>query len=303
MTSIRAIDGNDSTDERKKLVDYALEGFDVALLSISVNNDMYRQRQQNLNGILETLGHKLNTFGHTYEIEYAFIGMKDDGCYDFRKQMNRTNEYMLNKGMDGLMKKVDDLAEVVKIVQKNSSIPTILTIKLRNLKENTVGRLVFIDLLHPRFSQLTKTHDKLYDSFSKLRNAVATITSDKSAKIDLSNTFLTKEMTKYISGHNKLVIFAYLNDIISTEMQARETRFLLDFVTSLKDVPVRMLPNPTQSQINEKLYKMQMARSVQNIEELTQSLAKARNAHSDYNERIAIERKKVSYRIYGNYRP
>lgn len=52
---------------------------------------MYRQRQQNLNGILETLGHKLNTFGHTYEIEYAFIGMKDDGCYDFRKQMNRTS--------------------------------------------------------------------------------------------------------------------------------------------------------------------------------------------------------------------
>lgn len=74
--------------------------------------------------------------------------------------------------MDGLMKKVDDLAEVVKIVQKNSSIPTILTIKLRNLKENTVGRLVFIDLLHPRFSQLTKTHDKLYDSFSKLRKYV-----------------------------------------------------------------------------------------------------------------------------------
>lgn len=63
-------------------------------------------------------------------------------------------------------------------------------------------------------------------------------------------------MTKYISGHNKLVVFGYLNDTISTEIQARETRFLLDFICSLKDIPVRMLLNPTQSQINEKEYKV-----------------------------------------------
>lgn len=52
---------------------------------------MYKQRQQNTNEILQTLGYKLNLSGHTYEIEYAFIGMKDDGCYDFRKQMDRTS--------------------------------------------------------------------------------------------------------------------------------------------------------------------------------------------------------------------
>lgn len=75
---------------------------------------------------------------------------------------------MLEKGMDSIMKKVGSLSEIVKIVQKNSSIPTVLTIKLRNLVKNTIGRLVLIDLLHPRFSQLTKTHDKLYNSFSEL---------------------------------------------------------------------------------------------------------------------------------------
>lgn len=71
--------------------------------------------------------------------------------------------------MDDIMKKVDNLRTIKEIAQKNSSLPTILTIKLKNLKKNTVGRLVLIDLLHPQFSHLlNKGNDKLFFSFSQL---------------------------------------------------------------------------------------------------------------------------------------
>lgn len=78
--------------------------------------------------------------------------------------------------MDGIMKKVGNIMAIWTILQRDSSIPTIMTIKLTNLKKNTVGRLVLIDLLHPRFSLLyQKGKEKSFFSFSKLRKFVYVI--------------------------------------------------------------------------------------------------------------------------------
>lgn len=52
---------------------------------------MYKARQKNINEILRILSYELSQFDKTYEIEYAFVGMKDDGCHDFRKQMDRSS--------------------------------------------------------------------------------------------------------------------------------------------------------------------------------------------------------------------
>lgn len=93
--------------------------------------------------------------------------------------------------------------------------------------------------------------------FFLIGKAVNDITTPgKMHRLNLSSSFLMKEIAKYISGHNKLVVFGFLNDNISTQMQARETRLLLDFISNLKDTPVRMLPNTAHNQIENKLYKV-----------------------------------------------
>jgi hypothetical protein len=107
---------------------------------------MYKARSKNVDEILRKPNAELDAPNNIFQIEYSYVG---------------------------IMKNVDNIMAIWTISQKNSSIPTIMTIKLTHLKKNMFGRVVLIDLLHPRFSLMFhKRNEKSSFSFSKLRKFV-----------------------------------------------------------------------------------------------------------------------------------
>ncbi|KAI8090829.1 hypothetical protein BDF21DRAFT_491172 [Thamnidium elegans] len=239
--------------EQEQLVNYALNGFDVASLSISVCNgptqDMYQARKQNLDAIFQILESKLGS-KPDIQIEFAYVCLHDQGCYDLRKELDRSNESMIERGLEGIMKPAK-LKEIWSDALRGTAWPSILTIKLIDPAKDTVGRLSLVDLLHPRFSSLLNSgKDKCYHSFQKLVNTITAVTTPGyNGKLSTNNCFLIHELEKYITGRNKLIVFGFMNDKMVTEIHWRETKSLLYLMQALKDMPVRMVPNPSAKEV------------------------------------------------------
>lgn len=80
-----------------------------------------------------------------------------------------TEESMIERGMEGIMKPAK-LREIWENASRGTKWPSILVIKLTDLRKNTVGRIAVFDLLHPRFSPLlNSSSENGYNSFQKLR--------------------------------------------------------------------------------------------------------------------------------------
>lgn len=53
---------------------------------------MYKERRKNIDEILQKLSSKLDASNNIFQIEYAYVGIKDESCYDFRKEVERSSK-------------------------------------------------------------------------------------------------------------------------------------------------------------------------------------------------------------------
>lgn len=129
--------------------------------------------------VLNLLQGKLLAIKDKIKIEYVYLGLTDDCCYDLRKDLlytsnekNKTQLYqkvinfildklMCEKGTDFLMKRVEDISDIWhQIEQPKKNLPLILNIKITDKKNSTQGRLVLVDLLYPTFSLLLSPNNE-----------------------------------------------------------------------------------------------------------------------------------------------
>jgi hypothetical protein len=128
------------------------------------------------------------------------------------------------------MKTVENIDGIISVMKKGPTMPSILNIKLKNIEKKTTGRLIIIDLLHPRFTPLLPgVTNPIHESFDYLRKVfisssfynyliikiefiVDKLTSPNCTEIlKTSATVLTNEITKYICGKSRLLVVGYIN--------------------------------------------------------------------------------------------
>lgn len=72
--------------------------------------------------------------------------------------------------MGSFMRSVDSIGDIISIIEKEPIMPSILNIRLTHAENKTTGRLVIVDLLHPRFTPLLPgITNPIHASFDYLR--------------------------------------------------------------------------------------------------------------------------------------
>lgn len=131
------------------------------------------------------------SLGKDYSIEYIYISITDEYCYDIKRNKQyssklegRKRKYkhkqfidseMLKVGIDSLMYKAKNMTEVWSAIKTGPKEPFILRIKS---SYKLGAHFTIIDMKHPRFSHITpaiENSPNIYYSFAKLRKSRFTL--------------------------------------------------------------------------------------------------------------------------------
>ncbi|CAO3628553.1 unnamed protein product [Mucor hiemalis] len=264
-------------DECCNLIDSVLEGYNAAYFSLSVSDGhrhaMDEKRNQTFKVLFEQLDTAISNSAEIFELEYAFLGLVNSECYDVRKKIIRTNESMETRGIDSIMRSVDNVGKIRDLmIDREMTIPYLLSIKLTNTNTKTIGRFSIIDLLYSPFSPSVRDN-----TLNSIQDILSALTTPKyTGLMQLGSSFLAKEITKYICGHNELLMILFMNDQIIKESHSRDTLFLLSLVSSFTSMPVRTFPNVIISN-NAELKKLRseikkLSKQREKLEKLHESL-------------------------------
>ncbi|KAG2233902.1 hypothetical protein INT48_004390 [Thamnidium elegans] len=289
------------TDKHENGIDEAIEGYDIAMVSLSAGDTetLDDKRMNNLEMVLNLLQGKLRATKGEIKIEYVYLGVTDECCYDLRKDLLYTNKSMCEKGIDFLMKRVDDVSDIwVQIEQPKRKLPQMLSIKLTDEKNLTQGRLVLVDLLYPTFSLLLSPSNKkeaLESSCVHLYDTVRIISSSAPASFtEEIPYFLTKELGPYISGAKKMILSTYFQDRIDDERILAKTKVCFDFIDSLRGTRVVMLKNRLDTDSKDKR-KRESERNIQILQirckSLKEQLKKEKSSRENLKKQIEIDEK------------
>ncbi|KAL9543040.1 hypothetical protein MBANPS3_008308 [Mucor bainieri] len=233
-----------SMQERRQLIDLALQGYNVTALSMSQGerNSTYEQRRKDLESTIQMLKVAIRNTNAQIRLECAYVGLDDTFTFDFIKDVERSNERILQKGLDSVMKDISDLDVIWTRASQGSILPLVLSIKITNTATQKQGRIQLFDLLLPPFSApMPNAGRTIYQSFShlvKLANASSSAYNDH---LPYDQFVLTYLLACPLCGHEKFSVFLYLNDRV-TDRRLKDTVSLLDFANVLKNLHTRTLP-------------------------------------------------------------
>ncbi|EPB81553.1 hypothetical protein HMPREF1544_11728 [Mucor circinelloides 1006PhL] len=233
-----------SIKERKQLIDLALKGYNVTALSMSQGerSSTYNQRRKDLESTIQLLKAAIAKSNSPVRLEYAYVGLDDTFSYDFIKGVERPNERILKKGLDSVMKEIDNLDIVWTSASRGSILPLVLSIKITHTNRQKQGRIQLFDLLIPPFSApASKTDRTIYQSFSHLVNLAKASSISCAEHLPYDQFVLTDLLAHPICGHEKFSVFLYANDFVS-DRKLKDTVSIFDFASTLKNLYTRTLP-------------------------------------------------------------
>ncbi|GAN00645.1 hypothetical protein MAM1_0001d00067 [Mucor ambiguus] len=242
-----------SIQERKQLIDLALQGYNVTALSMSQGerNSTYEQRRKDLESTVQILKAAIRNSNSQVRLECAYVGLDDTFSFDFIKDVERPNERILQKGLDSVMKEMSDLDVVWTRASQGSILPLVLSIKITHTATLKQGRIQLFDLLLPPFSApAPNTGRTIYQSFSHLVNLAKASSTSCNDQLPYNQFVLTYLLAHPLCGHEKFSVFLYLNDRV-TDRKLKDTISLLDFAAILKTLHTRTLPIRSVFQTNE----------------------------------------------------
>ncbi|KAG2178136.1 hypothetical protein INT43_003389 [Umbelopsis isabellina] len=177
-------------------------------------------------------------------IEYAYLGITDDCCYDLRSDRRLKNDIILDNGIDTVIKPVDNVDLIWDRVKLGSKFPFVLKVRLSD-NARFLGNFVITDLLTTRFvASSTRTKDgyAFHESCSRLRETVRLIaTSNHMGLIPSDACVLTKALAQYLSGMSRMNAFIHVEEYPETALE--ETLSALDFAQHLQQITCRSLRN------------------------------------------------------------
>ncbi|KAI9030905.1 hypothetical protein CLU79DRAFT_361196 [Phycomyces nitens] len=148
------------------------------------------------------------------KLDYAYLGVTDDYCYDISNSQRLNKSQVLENGMDPMLTRIQDMDEMWDEVKKGSKFPFIVKLRLTD-DQSFMGTLVLADLLHPNFLPSVNLGSPRYGfhySFSKLKDLVsAVVDPDYHGHMDIDNNVFTKLLAEYFCGKSKCTVFMYFD--------------------------------------------------------------------------------------------
>ncbi|KAG1472439.1 hypothetical protein G6F56_001538 [Rhizopus delemar] len=165
---------NEYSFEHDEIIDNFINGYNTGLLFLSVGTEVSTllRRNKDMKFVLSKLEKSL---GKDYSIEYIYISITDEYCYDIKRNKQYSNSEMLKVGIDSLMYKAKNMTEVWSAIKTGPKEPFILRIKS---SYKLGAHFTIIDMKHPRFSHITpaiENSPNIYYSFAKLRKSRFTL--------------------------------------------------------------------------------------------------------------------------------
>jgi hypothetical protein len=115
--------------------------------------------------------------------------------------------------MDSILKAVKSIDDIWKVVQGGCLDPFMLTIRITDKAKKTQGRIQYFDLLCPSFNLASSQSSKIDLSFYHLNRLAEFMRKDDRREqfYDTNVYVLTKELSKYVCGNNKLLVLGFIN--------------------------------------------------------------------------------------------
>ncbi|KAI9288138.1 hypothetical protein BC943DRAFT_184708 [Umbelopsis sp. AD052] len=242
-------------------VQSALDGFNTALMIMSsgVSNN-FSDRSKIISHAFASLKSQIKHLDDyrrkkneaPMAIEYAYLGVTDDYCYDLRNDRRIKNEVILESGIDSLMKTVNSVEQIWERVKLGSKFPFVLKVRISD-HSSILGHFVIVDLLNTRFvankSQLLDGYT-FHDSCMRLRETVKLVaTPNYVGLIPTDTCVLTNTLGAYLSGMSRLNAFLYVEEY--PEMALEETLIALDFAQHLQRITCRSVRNVVDTKMTE----------------------------------------------------
>ncbi|CAO3681972.1 unnamed protein product [Rhizopus stolonifer] len=228
-----------------------MNGYNSAGLYLSIGpNYLYDNRRQSHEMFLEMLKKAVKSSADPIQMEYVYLCITDDGCFDCRKDKWRP---VSEEGIDLFMKGVSNVDDIWKKVQTEPKLPFVLKINLFNSTTKRCGNLFLVDLLHPKLlSHATSIHH----SFVRLRDIIDTITMpNHRGRVSPNQYLLVDILAEFISGKSKSTVFTYLSEYPQKDFN--EVVATLDLVQSLNSIQCISLPNERNPRNARKIENLQ----------------------------------------------
>ncbi|KAM3583799.1 hypothetical protein VKS41_003770 [Umbelopsis sp. WA50703] len=256
FTACLKTEENDMSSIKQQIdlnVQSALDGFNSALLIMSAGvKDKQLDRSKIISYAINSLKsqmHHLDEYrakksDEKLNIEYAYLGITDDCCFDLRNDRRIKNDIILEDGIDTLMKPAANVDQIWEKVKLGSKFPFVLKVRL---SDNTrfLGNFVIADLLTTRFvaaSTRIKDGYAFNESCSRLRETVRLIaTPNHIGLIPADACVLTKVLAEYLCGMSRMNAFIHVEECPETALE--ETLSALDFAQHLQRIICRSLRN------------------------------------------------------------
>ncbi|KAL1927418.1 hypothetical protein VTP01DRAFT_3655 [Rhizomucor pusillus] len=309
-------DLNDCSPEIENAVKFAVEGYNACVVLLSAGAaDAFETRRDTLRKVLYELSRQLVLSNEIREkrqlpmlrLEYAYIGITDDYCYDLRKGSRLDNAYLLEHGIDSLMKAAKNIEAIWDKTKAGCKYPFTLKIRLTD-GDGYAGSLILADLLFPWCTvpragippSLKRSFAALSDLVRKRSN------SNYIGSVCTENCVLTKILGSSFIGLSKLTIFMYLDEYPGDYSKEMEDALVFSQqLQQIRTVLVRNAPDPRlldykaqNSALREELKKQKekttsCIRDVAEINSKFESLLEERDFQRQLLQKSAQENRKL----------
>ncbi|CAO3673630.1 unnamed protein product [Rhizopus stolonifer] len=231
---------NDCSFEHDEIIDNFINGYNTGLLFLSVGNEVSTllRRNKDMKFVLSKLEKSL---GKDYSIEYIYISITDQYCYDIKRNKKYSNSEMLKVGIDSLMYKAKNMTEIWSTIKTGPKEPFILRIKS---SYKLGAHFTIIDMKHPRFSHITpaiENSPNIYYSFAKLQNSVELIISPEfQGRVPTDGYVLTDIMSEFLCGLVKFNMITLINEFPKVHLE--EVKKGLSFIENIGAINCIIIP-------------------------------------------------------------
>ncbi|KAL0073047.1 hypothetical protein F4703DRAFT_1495696 [Phycomyces blakesleeanus] len=222
---------------------------------------------------------------NTIKLDYAYLGITDDYCYDISNSQRYEKSYVLEDGLDHMLIRIQDTDEMWNEVKKGSKFPFVVKLRLTD-DESFMGNIVLADLMQPNFlgtvNQISPRYSFHY-SFSKLKDLVSVVVDPEyDGYMDIDKNLFTKLLSEYFCGKSKCITFMYFDE---RSKKVEEVTEALSFSKSLQKIRLHAMRNQKDIRVEDFKY----------LYELEQGkLAQKEKAQLDLNEELLASREDLS---------
>ncbi|KAI7867595.1 hypothetical protein BDF14DRAFT_673129 [Spinellus fusiger] len=143
--------------QAQQLASLAVQGYNTAAAFVSVGeSDPFQHKIDTMHSIIQCLDaeltkanrHRTTNGQSTIELDYAYLGITDDDCYDINNVERIDNAYVLANGLSPFFTRVNQVNEVWADIKRGCKFPYIIKLRLTDAHTFLACHSVITSIIH-----------------------------------------------------------------------------------------------------------------------------------------------------------